>query len=96
MIDLRCAYCDRYLKVSPKATTICTVICPDRKCKKENNVKIVFGDASDAQIKYKFTDNQNAKISDQLVSIKQEKEVLQSRLEDMKTYISELEGIIDG
>lgn len=56
-LKLRCQHCDRFLKVEPKSTTICTVTCSDRKCKKENNIKVVFSDATDEQLRYKFKES---------------------------------------
>ncbi len=58
-LKLRCTSCDRYLKINPKSTTICVVTCSDRKCKKDNNIKVIFSDASEQQIKYKFKEETN-------------------------------------
>lgn len=54
MIDLRCKYCERFLKIEAEGTVIAKVTCPDRKCKKVNNIKIVNGKSSQEDIRYKF------------------------------------------
>lgn len=53
-LDIRCQDCNRFLKVTIANTTICQITCPDRKCKKVNNIKVVFSNSTDEQIRYKF------------------------------------------
>lgn len=53
-VKLRCTDCDRFLKIEPLNTTITKVTCTDRKCKKVNNIKVVYANATDEQIRYTF------------------------------------------
>lgn len=54
MIKLRCKHCDRFLKIEPKGTFIAEVTCPDRLCKKVNQIKIVTTQSSEEELRYKF------------------------------------------
>lgn len=54
MIEIRCENCSRYLKIEPAGTIIAKVTCPDRKCKRVNNIKIVNAESSEQDIKFKF------------------------------------------
>jgi phage FluMu protein Com len=58
-LDIRCKECDRFLKVQPKGTFIAEVTCPDRKCKKVNQIKIVTTESSEKEIRFKFEEKQN-------------------------------------
>jgi len=58
-LKLRCKDCDRFLKVKPKGTFIAEVICPDRKCKKVNQIKVVTTESSEEEIRFKFEEQQN-------------------------------------
>lgn len=53
-LELRCKFCDRFLPLEPVQTTITRIRCSDRKCKKWNNIKVVFNDATEEQFKYIF------------------------------------------
>lgn len=59
-IKLRCKgivdskVCGRFLPLDIKGTTITRIRCSDRKCKAWNNIKVIFPDATDEQINYKF------------------------------------------
>lgn len=55
MNGLRCS-CGRFLKIEAKGTMIAEITCPDRKCKKTNQVKIVNSQSSTSDIKYKFNE----------------------------------------
>lgn len=73
MVDIRCKSCNRYLKINPVATTICTVTCEDRRCKAVNNIKVVFYDATPEQRSYTFPTTQEV---EQIDTIKVEAEQL--------------------
>lgn len=41
-LKARCTNCERFLKLKAKASSEIVVTCPDRKCKKENTIKVVM------------------------------------------------------
>jgi len=41
-LKVRCTGCDRFLKMKAKASSNVVVTCSDRKCKKENSIKVVM------------------------------------------------------
>lgn len=41
-LKARCKECDRFLKLKASASSEVVVTCPDRKCKKENTIKVVM------------------------------------------------------
>lgn len=96
-LNLRCGECDRFLKIEPVSTTITKVTCSDRKCKHSNNVKVVFDDASEAQMRYKFDNSgKTAKTVDETDVLKDEIKLLKTKLESAEEYAGQLEGIVDG
>lgn len=56
-LKLRCKFCDRFLPLQPMQTTITRIRCSDRKCKKWNNIKVVFSDATEVQLRYSFEES---------------------------------------
>lgn len=53
-LELRCKHCGRFIPLQPVKTTITRYRCTDRKCKKWNNIKVVFSDATEEQLRYTF------------------------------------------
>lgn len=41
-LKARCNSCSRFLKLKAKASSEIVVTCTDRKCKKENTIKVVM------------------------------------------------------
>lgn len=96
MIDIRCTHCDRFLKIEPVATMISKVVCPDRKCKQTNNIKIIFPDASEEQVRFKFDADESANLTPSEARLIEENKLLQGKLKNNEDYIAQLEGIVDG
>lgn len=41
-LNIRCKSCTRFIKLKAKASSEVVVSCTDRKCKKENTIKVVM------------------------------------------------------
>lgn len=41
-IKARCKFCDRYLKIKAVKSSHIVVTCQDRRCKKDNEIKVVM------------------------------------------------------
>lgn len=41
-LDVRCEFCDRYLKLKARESSSVVITCSDRKCRKENVIKIIM------------------------------------------------------
>ena len=41
-LKARCSNCSRFLKIKASASSEVIVVCPDRKCKAENSIKVVM------------------------------------------------------
>ena len=41
-LKARCVHCTRFIKLKAKASSEVVVSCTDRKCKKENTIKVVM------------------------------------------------------
>jgi len=60
MIDIKCKHCDRWLGKTDQ-TLIATIKCSNSKCKLDNNIKIVNSNSSEAQLRYKFKQEEEVK-----------------------------------
>lgn len=49
-----CSNCGRYLLTAAGTVVITAIICPNSKCKLQQNIKIVSQDSSDADIRVKL------------------------------------------
>lgn len=41
-LKLRCSSCDRFIKMKAVASSEVVITCTDRKCKKDNKIKVVM------------------------------------------------------
>lgn len=62
-LDLRCKKCDSYLNLKGIQSIIAQVRCPRSKCKALNNVLVVTSESSDADIRFKFTEEDKQKLN---------------------------------
>ncbi len=53
-MKIKCKHCGRYLLEAKGTTIIKDLICPNSKCKKRLNIKIVTPKSSEKDIRYKF------------------------------------------
>lgn len=98
--------CGRFLKVKANASSSVVVTCEDRKCRKDNTIKVVMmsdytGHSPSKAVETKADEYKKAiedlqAKADELDGRTKEAKELKAQAEDMQKYIDQLEGIIDG
>lgn len=102
-LNVRCKDCSRFMQVKASSSSNVQIRCTDRSCKTWNTIKVVMlSDMAGVRSSTSVADIYKDQIKDLEAKIVEmdgrtkEAKKLNAQVEELKEYISQLEGIIDG